>query len=183
MILTIRERWRKMSQRERAIVLLGGIVIGFTLLFVTAVDPLLTIFERLERQTVRTQKDIKELARLGQEYTMKQERLAEAERRMPVLDSHFSLLTFIEDAAITLGVRDWITGMQPQIQLLAQGYQETAVDLRLEGVQLPELLELLLAIEQAPYDVRVHHLQIRPKFDNPLFLDVNLRVLSHAKSE
>lgn len=183
MILTIRERWRKMSQRERGIVLLGGIVVGFTLLFVTVVDPLLTILERLERQTVRAQKDIKELARLGQEYAMKRERLAEVERHMPAVGSHFSLLTFMEEAAMTAGVREWITGMQPQVQALTQGYQETAVELRLEGVQLPELLELLLGIEQGPYDFRVRHLQVRPKFDNPLFLDVNLRVLSYAKNE
>ncbi len=182
MMLTTRERWGKMSQRERAIVLLGGTVVGLTLLFVTVVDPLLTILERLERQTVRTQKDIMELARLGQEHALKRERLAEAERRMPGVGSHFSLLTFMEEAAMTTGVREWITGMQPQVQALTQGYQETAVELRLEGVQLPELLELLLTIEQGPYDLRVRHLQIRPKFDNPLFLDVNLRVLSHAKS-
>jgi general secretion pathway protein M len=78
-------------------------------------------------------------------------------------------------------VREWITGMQPQVQSLAQGYQETAVDLRLEGVQLPELLALLVAIDQAPHDLQVRHLQIRPKFDNPAYLDVSIRVLSYAK--
>ena len=182
MIQEIGERWRQMSLRERTIVLVGGTVMGLTLLFVSVVDPLLAKLERLDRQTVRKQKEIMELVRLGQEYATKRERLAEVERRMPTLDSYFSLLTFIEEAAITAGVREWITGMQPQVQPLTQDYQETAVDLRLEGVQLPELLELLLAIEQAPYDLQVRHLQIRPKFDNPVYLDVNLRVLSFAKS-
>ena len=69
----------------------------------------------------------------------------------------------------------------PQVQALAQGYQETAVDLRLEGVQLPELLALLVAIDQAPYGLQVRHLQIRPKFDNPVNLDATVRVLSYAK--
>ncbi|MGQ0695083.1 MAG: hypothetical protein ACT4OL_05840, partial [Nitrospiraceae bacterium] len=111
----------------------------------------------------------------------KQERLAEAESRLPAPDSQFSLLTFMEEAATTASVRDWITAMQPQVQAVAQEYQETAVDLRLEGVQLPELLDLLVAIDEAPYELQVRHLQIRPKYDNPVYLDVTIRVLSYAK--
>ena len=181
MIQTTRERWRQMSQRERRIVLLGGAVAGFALIFVIIGDPLLTIVERLDRQAVRKQKDIMELARLGQDYAMKREHLVEVERRMPAPESRFSLLTFMEEATMTVGVREWMTSMQPQVQLLTQGYQGTVVELRLEGVQLPELLDLLLVIEQAPYDIRVRHLQVRPKFNNPVYLDVNLRVLSYAK--
>jgi general secretion pathway protein M len=56
------------------------------------------------------------------------------------------------------------------------------VDLRLDGVQLPQLLGLLVALEQAPYDVQVHHLQIKPKYDNPINLDATLRIVSYAKS-
>lgn len=181
MMQTVRERWRQMSQRERTIVLVGGIVVGLSLFFVLVVDPLLAKLDRLERQAVRKQKDINELAMLSQEYTTKRNRLAKAESRMPAPDSQFSLLTFMEEAATKAHVRDWITGMQPQVQSLAQGYQETAVDLRLEGVQLPELLALLVAIDQAPYDLQVRHLQIRPKFDNPSYLDATVRVLSYAK--
>ena len=83
---------------------------------------------------------------------------------------------------MSVQVRERITGMQPQVQTLAQGYQETAVDVRLEGVQLPELLALLVAIDQAPHVLQVRRLQVRPKFDNPVNLDATLRVLSHAKS-
>jgi general secretion pathway protein M len=181
MMQTLQERWQQISQRERTIALAGGIVVGLSLLFVIVVDPLLAKVERLERQTVRKQKDIKELLILGQEYATKRERLAEAERRMPSLHSQFSLLTFMEEAATTAHVRERIAGMQPQVQAVAQGYQETAVDLRLEGVQLPELLALLVAIDQAPYNLQVRHLQIRPKFDNPVNLDATIRVLSYAK--
>lgn len=178
---TLRERWQQMSQRERTIVLVGGVVVGLSLLFVVVVDPLLAKLDRLERQAVRKQKDIKELALLSQEYAAMRDRLARAESRLPAPDSQFSLLTFMEEAATTARVRERIAGMQPQVQTLAQGYLETAVDLRLEGIQLPELLALLVAIDQAPYDLQVRHLQIRPKFDNPINLDATVRVLSYAK--
>ncbi len=182
MMQSFHERWRHMSQRERTLVLTGGIVLGLSLLFVLIVDPLWDTLDRLDRQEVRKQKDLTELAALGQAYLTKRDRLAKAESRMPGADSHFSLLTFMEEAATTAHVRERITGMQPQVQSSVQGYEETTVDLRLEGIQLPDLLALLVALDQAPYDLRVRHLQIRPKFDNPVNIDATVRVLSYAKS-
>ncbi|HMS84490.1 MAG TPA: type II secretion system protein GspM [Nitrospira sp.] len=179
---SFRERWYHMSQRERMLVLVGGVVLGLSVIFVLIVDPLLDHLERLERQAMRKQKDLSELALLGQSYLTKRDHLSKIEGRMPQAESHFSLLTFMEEAATTAQVRERITSMQPHVQSLTQGYQETAVDLRLEGVQLPELLAFLAAVDQAPYDLHVHHLQIRPKFDNPVSLDATVRVLSYAKS-
>ena len=182
MTQSFRERWRQMSQRERTFVLAGGILLGLSLLFVLIVDPLLDTLDRLERQEVRKQKDLAELAALGRASLAKRDRLALTESRMPGTDSHFSMLTFMEEAATTAHVRERITGMQPQVQSLAQGYEETAVDLRLDGIQLPDLLSFLVAIDQAPYNLHVRHLQIRPKFDNPVNIDATVRVLSYAKN-
>lgn len=182
MTQSLRERWRHMSKREQTLVLAGGIVLGFSLLFVLLVDPLLDTLDRLERQASRKQKDLAELAALSQDYLAKRDRLAKVESRMPASDSHFSLLTFMEEAATAAQVRERITSMQPQVQTLAQGYEETAVDLRLEGVQLPDVLALLVAIDQAPYDLHVRHLQMRPKFDNPVNMDATIRIVSYAKN-
>jgi len=102
MMPQFRERWHHMSKREQTLVLVGGIVLGLSLLFVLIVDPLLDTLDRLERQTVRKQKDLTELALLSQDYLTKRDRLAKVERRMPTHDQHFSLLTFMEEAAKAL---------------------------------------------------------------------------------
>lgn len=181
MMQQLRERWHQLAPRERTVVSLGGAVVAASLVFVLAVDPLLAALDRLDRQIGKKQRESVELAGLSAEYGAKRARLATAETRMPGADAGFSLLAFIEDAANTAHIRERIAGMQPQVQALTQGYQETAVDLRLDGVQLPELMALLLALEQAPYDLHVRHLQVRPKFDNPVNLDATVRVVSYAK--
>lgn len=181
MMHQLRERWTQLAPRERTILLVGAIVVGASLLFVLVVDPLLATMERLDRQTAKKQRESGELAALGADYASKRARLINAEKRMPATDASFSLLAFMEEAANTAHVRERIAGMQPQVQALAQGYQETAVDLRLDGVQLPDLMALLLAIEQAPYELQVRHLQVRPKYDNPVNLDATVRVVSYAK--
>lgn len=182
MMQSLQERWRQLSPRERTIVFVGGIVVGLGLLFTLVVDPLLDSYDRLVRQEARKRKDLQELAALSQEYAVKRARLSQTEQRLPEAGGHFSLLAFMEEAAGTARVRDRIAGMQPQVQTLPSGYEETAVDLRLDGVQLPELLNLLVTIDQAPYDLQVRHLKIRPKFDDPVNLEATLRVLSYAKS-
>jgi general secretion pathway protein M len=176
------ERWRHCSPRERLILLIGGGIVAASLVFLLIVDPLLTALEKMDRQTTRKQKDIQELARLIQDYSGKRAMLTKLEERMPAADVQFSLLAFMEEATTTAQIRDRISGMQPQTPTVVQGYQETAVDLRLDGVHLAQVLALLVAIEQAPYEVQVRHLQIKPKFDNPTSLDATLRIVSYAKA-
>ena len=182
MMTAFQERWRHLAVRERMIVGVGAAVVIAALLFLIVVDPLLDRIDKLERQTVRKSKERVELSALAAEYAAKQARVTRLEQRLPNGDGQFSLLAFMEEAAASVQIRDRIVGMQPQQATTQHGYQETAVDLRLDGVQLPQLLSLLVALEQAPYDVQVHHLQIKPKYDNPVNLDATLRIVSYAKA-
>lgn len=181
MIQSLKERWRHLAPRERMILSIGGAVLLACLLFLALIDPLLTKMDTLERKTVRKQKERSELALLAAEYAAKQARLTQREQRLPPAESNFSLLAFMEEAAMSAQLRDRIVGMQPQQPTTVQGYQETAVDLRLDGVELPQLLALLVVLEQAPYDVQVRHIQIKPKYDNPVNLDASLRIVTYVK--
>ena len=181
MMQMLKERWQQFSQRERIIVAAGGGVVAIALVFLLIVDPLMTSIDKLDRQAKRKAKDSQELALVAQDYVVKQARIAKLEQHMPVPPAQFSLLAFMEEATTTAQIRDRIVGMQPQAPIVVQGYQETSVDLRLDGVTLPQLLTLLLAIEKAPYDVQVHHLQMKPKYDNPVNLDATLKIVTYAK--
>jgi general secretion pathway protein M len=182
MMAAFQERWRHLAARERLIVTIGAAVVIASLLFLVVVDPLLARIDKLERQTARKSKERVELSALTADYAAKQSRVAKLHQRLPSGDGQFSLLAFMEEAAASVKIRDRIVGMQPQQGAVQHGYQETAVDLRLDGVQLPQLLALLVALEQAPYDVQVHHLQVKPKYDNPVNLDATLRIVSYTKA-
>ena len=181
MMQMLKERWQHFSQRERIIVSAGGAMVAAALVFLLIIDPLMATIDKLDRQARRKAKDSQELALVAQEYVVKQARIATLEQRMPIPPAQFSLLAFMEEATTTAQIRDRIVGMQPQAPIVVQGYQETAVDLRLDGVSLPQILALLVAIDQAPYDVQVHHLQLKPKYDNPVNLDATLRIVTYAK--
>ncbi len=181
MMQMLKERWQHFSSRERIIVSAGGAMVAAALVFFLIVDPLLASIDKLDRQAQRKAKESQELALVAQNYVLKQARIAKLEERMPSPPAQFSLLAFMEEATTAAQIRDRIAGMQPQAPIVVQGYQETAVDLRLDGVSLPQLLALLAAIERAPYDVQVHHLQLKPKYDNPVNLDATLKIVTYAK--
>ena len=177
----LKERWQQFSPRERIIVAAGGALATAALVFLLIVDPLMATIDKLDRQARRKAKDSQELALVAQDYLLKQARMAKLEARMPSPPAQFSLLAFMEEATTTAQIRDRIAGMQPQAPIVVQGYQETAVDLRLDGVTLPQLLALLETIERAPYEVQVRHLQMKPKYDNPINLDATLKIVTYAK--
>lgn len=181
MMQILKERWQQFSPRERLIVGAGGTVVAAALIFLLIVDPLLTSIDKLDRQARKKAKDSQELTVLAQDYAVKRARITKLEQRMPHPPAQFSLLAFMEEATTAVQIRDRIVGMQPQAPLVVQGYQETSVDLRLDGVTLPQILALLVAIEKAPYDVQVHHLQMKPKYDNPVNLDATLKIVTYAK--
>ena len=182
MMQILKDRWQHFSARERVLVSAGGAIVVAVLVFLLIVDPLLGSIDKLDRQARRKAKDSQELALVAQDYMVKQARIATLEQHMPNPPAQFSLLAFMEEATTTAHIRDRIVGLQPQAPIVVQGYQETAVDLRLDGVSLPQLLALLVAIEQAPYDVQVHHLQLKPKYDNPVNLDATLRIVTYEKA-
>jgi general secretion pathway protein M len=181
MMQILKERWQHFSQRERIVVAAGATVVAVALVFLLIIDPLMSAIDKLDRQAGRKAKESQELALVAQEYLLKQARIAKLEQRMPAPPAQFSLLAFMEEATTAAQIRDRIVGMQPQASIVVQGYQETAVDLRLDGVSLPQILALLVAIEEAPYDVQVHHLQMKPKYDSPINLDATLRIVTYAK--
>ncbi len=176
------ERWQALAPRERMMLAGGGAVLLVCLLFVLVVDPLFDRLDRAERQISRKQKELQELAQVGAEYAALQVRLAKLDERLPPSDGRFSMLAFLEDATTAVQVRDRITAMQPQAPTVTHGYQETAVDVRLDSVQLRQLLNLLSHLERAPYDTQVPYMQIKPKFDNPAYLDTSLRIVTYAKA-
>ncbi len=146
MMQMLKERWQHFSQRERLIVSAGGAMVAAALVFLLIIDPLMATIDKLDRQAKRKAKDSQELALIAQEYVIKQARIAKLEQRMPSPPAQFSLLAFMEEATTATQIRDRIVGMQPQAPIVIQGYQETAVDIRLDGVSLPQLLALLVAI-------------------------------------
>ncbi|MFO0773588.1 MAG: type II secretion system protein GspM [Nitrospiraceae bacterium] len=182
MMESLRQRWEGFSARERLLVGSGAVVVALAVLFLVLVDPLLERTTVLDRQQIKKRRDYEELVRLESNYRGVQTRIDKLEQRLAKSAGAFALLPYLEETATSSGIRQLIVGMQPQPTVPLAGYQETAVEVRLAGMQLPQLLSLLSALEQAPGLVQIKRLQITPQFDMPHLLQVTLRVASYEKT-
>ena len=68
MIANLAQRWAALGSRERLMVLWGGVIIAVTLLYVFVLDPQMELARRYERQSLKKQRDLQEIASLGAEY-------------------------------------------------------------------------------------------------------------------
>lgn len=179
---SLRQRWNDFSVRERWLIAGGGIVLMLGLIFAFVVDPILDHMMLLDRQHAKKARDYEELVQAESSYRQLQGRVAKLEARLAKSGGQFALLPFLEETAASTGIRNQIVGMQPQPTVPMAGYQETAVEMRLDGMQLPQLLSLLAAVEEAPGLVQVKRLQITPRYDTPHLLQVTIRIASYEKA-
>jgi general secretion pathway protein M len=177
----LRQRWNQLSPREQWLVGAGMVVLVLGLLFALVLDPLLDEATALDRQHNKKRRNYEELVQIAGQHQELRERLAFIEQRLARSSGSFSLLAFLEETAVATGIRDQIVGMQPQPATEVSGYQENAVEIRLDGLQLPQLLALVGAIDGAPALVEIKRLQVVPRYDSPHLLQVTIRISSYEK--
>ncbi|MDE3225503.1 MAG: type II secretion system protein M [Nitrospirota bacterium] len=177
----LRERWANLAGREQLFVVGGSLVAVTGLLFVLLVDPMLERLDVLDRQIARQRRAMGELALVGAQYGAARARLAQIEQRIEAGKGTLSLLPYLEEAAASAHVRDRIVSMQSHPLPSAQGYKETAVELRLDGVLYSQLLALLVTLEDSPYLLHVTRLQIKPRFEAAHLLEATLLVSTYEK--
>jgi general secretion pathway protein M len=176
------QRWERLSDRERTVVTLGGIVLLLGLGFAFIVDPELERLDLLNRQAARKERAMGELAAIVKDYAEINARLQQFEARVKPAAGTFSLLPFLEDAAAQGQIRDRIASMQPITASPAEaGYREAAVEMRLDGLTMPQLVAFLAQLDRAPAGLQIKRFQMKPRFDAPYLLEVRLRVSSYEK--
>ncbi len=177
----LQQRWYAWSPRERALVFGCGVVVAAALLFVLAIDPLLERLDTLDRQITGKERAIRELALVNADYAVARARQARLDERLVAGKGKLSLLSYLEELAAAVQVREQIVAMQPQGAPSGQGYTETSVELRLEGVRPSQLLSLLVKLEDSPYLIQIKRLHVKTRFDAAHLTDVTMLVSTYDK--
>jgi len=165
--------WRRLSWREQLVLGWGAVIVLGLLVYMTAVDPLLQRMAMLDRLIPQKQKELEQLNRLREEYGRLKGRVDEDVRSM---GTDFSLATFAEKTVLDKVGKPHLAGIKPQPELPFENYQEVAVEVRLEQVQLGQIVSFLSGLEQAPQRLRVKRLEIKSRFNEPDLLDAAITV-------
>lgn len=169
--------YQRLSGRERLLVGLAGgallVVALYTLLWEPLEDGRLQLARRLQVKT----KELQEMQHMREVYL---DLLNQFELRQKIIDKadpKFSLFPHIEATVGQVVGREKITSMNPQNKELGGGaYREESVEIKLTGVTLEQLGDLMYRIEKSAQPLRLTRMQVKKRVREPQTFDVTATV-------
>ncbi len=163
----------KLSERDKNVLIYGGIAAALILLYALVVAPLYADFARKRDAIPKKERDLAEMRTMKEQYVEMRQRLqqlqAEAARRGP-------LLTEIENITKRTNLTGKIVSLKPQAGVQAANFKENIVEVRLDNITLYDIINYVNQLEKATF--RIRKLYFKPRFDNPKLLNATILVSS-----
>lgn len=175
----ILDAYQRLSARERMLTgsaLAVGVILGF---YTLVWEPLAEQRAQAERRILARQQDLVDIQDMRIQYM---DLLTKLEVSRSIIDSKnidasFSLFPHIEaTVSSVLGGRDKIRSMSPKTKPINDFYREEAVELKLEGIALDQLVDMMVRIEKSKEPLRVTRLQVKKRRRDPQQFDVTATV-------
>jgi len=173
--------YHRLARRERVFLWCGVIFVCSFLVFQGIVSPYLEARQKLERSLLRKKNDMLEMEILQSQYRDLRERQGEISRMIDQRRTGFSLFSFLEQQANAVRVKDRVTYMKPSTSELDDGYQEAAVEMKLEQITLKQLVDFLTRVESLEQVVLVKRLAVQKNKKENDLLDVVANIITFEK--
>ena len=173
--------FKKLSRRERIFSTLGAFVLVLLFGYFWGVSPLLENLKTVDRLILQKERELEEMVKLKKEYDTLKGKLRGIEQKLNQQNKEFSLLSFLEGTANTVQIRKNIASMRPQpIATQEKNFQEDSVEVRVENVSLPQIVDFLTAIESSSIYLRVKQVRLKTRYSDPNFMDATFLVSSYS---
>lgn len=183
LIAQARGRYQKLEPRERILVQIAAGLVGVFIIYSLIYMPIVDLSSGLQNKIVQRQQDLAEVRRLAATYAQLKANLASAERHTVPLGKDFSLFSVIE-ASMTKSVgRAKIGSITPgSDRKLADGFTEYSVQLKLDNVNLAQLVDALYGINSLSMPIGVSNIRIQRRTKDTHSYDVDLTCVALAKN-
>lgn len=171
-----------LSDREKIFVFLGAVALLLLGFWFVVVSPYRHGMELAKTRIASRQQQLEEVRHLQKQYFNLQRGLASAEKKLNSTAKGFSLFPYVEEVTNRIGVRDNLVSMRPQTPQVQGNFKEESVEIRLERIDLGQLVRFLYAIESSDAALQTKSMRIKPRFDNRAQLDTVLVIASLQKA-
>ena len=183
LIAQARSRYQKLEPRERILVKIAGGLVGVFLIYNLIYLPIVDPSSGLQDKIVQRKQELAQVRRLAANYAQLKSDLANAERHTVPLGKDFSLFSVVE-ASMTKSVgRQKIGSITPgSDRKLADGFTEYSVQLKLDNVNLTQLVDALYGINSLPMPIGVSTIRIQRRTQDTHSYDVDITCVALAKN-
>jgi hypothetical protein len=168
----------RLEGRDRKLAILAAGLIVLWLGWLFWVSPALERAAQAEEQIGRKERQLKELMTLRARWDGLKVRRAALEERVSRRGKEFNLTALLQEAASRAGVAANVKAANETPPVLEGRYRRRALELRLEELTLEQFVNYIYEVDDPKSMIRIDRLEVRPRADNPYYLDVNLTVSS-----
>jgi len=170
-----------LSPRDRNALLIGLAAVLIAVFYLGIVSPYQSAIARLDSQIASRQRQLQEVQVLRQRYLSLQGELTQAERR-GVSNRNFSLFSFVENLTGQIASRENLVYMRPQPVAVKDEFKEESVEIKLEKIELDQLVRILYQIDTADAFLQVKNLRLKIRFDNKAQFDAVLTISAYERN-
>uniref|UniRef100_UPI0040571470 type II secretion system protein GspM n=1 Tax=Candidatus Electronema sp. TaxID=2698783 RepID=UPI0040571470 len=176
---------RQLSQKDRRALLICGAVLLIFGAVQFVLFPLLEQRKRLERGIRAREQGLEEMRATQAEISQFSRQNNSLGERVARRAPDFSLFNFLEQQAVEGKLKENIQYMKPSDPTGEGELQQAAVEMKLQDIQIHELVNLLERIESPDHVVEVERLTVQAsrKAERDGSLDVIMRVISLVQAE
>jgi hypothetical protein len=166
----------KLAPRERAMVLLAAAVTVLLVLWLGVIDPLSDSLARLDRDVARSREDAASIGGLVTRYRALRSEVDGLERSAKGDQGGASLFAQLESISVPIAGRDRIVAMNPSTRTIGNELQQELVEMRIEGITMRGVVQLLYAIENHDPPISVERLAIKREYKDQSRIDATVVV-------
>lgn len=138
----------------------------------------------LREEIIAKQQILKELSSAEEDLHMQQSLVKELEGKARALNADFSLLPTLESYAQSSGIgRESIESISPKQLPPGKYFVETEATVQLVHVTLKQLTIYFYKIETAKNNLAIKEVRIKPRFDDPQYLNIAFKVSAFKPKE
>lgn len=167
---------QRLSPRERTILGVGGAAMVVIGLYSLVWEPLAEGRLRLAQRIAAKQRQLEEIQTMRESYMGLLRQLEASQQVLDQADPKFSLFPYIESTVAQVVGRDKIKSMNPDNKEIGGAYREDSVELKLAGISLEQLADMMYRIEKGQHPLRITRLQVKKQLRDPRMFDVTATV-------
>jgi hypothetical protein len=177
-----RGRYQKLEARERLLVQVAGVMFALFVAFNFVFLPIQGAIGGLGDRIQARQHDAVDVAHLMRAYQRLHVDLATMRSRTVAGSGDFSLFSVVEQALTRAPGKDKIGSITPADKTLPGGMKQYAVELKLNGLSLPQVVDTLYGLGAMNVPVTVSTLHIARRSQDPHTFDVEMTCVALGRS-
>lgn len=163
----------RLAPRERVLLVLAAVTTAVILLYSFVWEPLQAHAAQISRKIAVRERELQEIQRQHDQYL---ELLRQLESYVDIseVDPNFNLLGYLQGIVSATVSREKITSLNPTIRPKPEApeFVEEMVEIKLAGVALPQIVDLLHRVEKGDHPLHFSRVVIKKRVNDPYAFDV-----------